>query len=145
LLLGVLALAAFTAGCGGDDDDDATDQVQAPQPQGPYGGGGGAGADTGETTAEAPPKPGGDAPRAETVEMIDFAFEPAGVTVEVGGKVTWKNQGQAPHTATADNDSFDTGTVDAGKLKAETFDEAGTYAYICTIHPQMKGTVEVVE
>jgi plastocyanin len=79
--------------------------------------------------------------------MVDFSFEPPTVTIQAGGKVIWQNEGDAPHTATADDDSFDTGTVDSGKLKSETaaFKESGTFSYICTIHPQMKGTVEVVE
>ena len=78
--------------------------------------------------------------------MVDFSFEGATVTIQAGGKVTWKNMGQTPHTATADDGSFDTGTVDPGKLKAETkaFKQPGTFAYHCTIHPQMHGTVVVV-
>ena len=78
--------------------------------------------------------------------MNDFSFDKASVTIQAGGKVTWKNMGQAPHTATADDGSFDTGTVDPGKLKAETkaFKQPGSYAYSCTIHPQMHGTVVVV-
>jgi plastocyanin len=59
--------------------------------------------------------------------------------------VIWQNEGEAPHTATADDRSFDTGTVEAGKLKSESFKEPGTFTYICEIHPEMKGTVEVVE
>ena len=64
-------------------------------------------------------------------------------TWEFGGKVTWLNQGQAPHDATADDDSFATGTIEPGKLKAETFKELGTFSYICTIHPQMTATIGV--
>ena len=59
--------------------------------------------------------------------------------------MTWLNQDSAPHTATAEDGSFDTGTLEEGKLKSETFKQAGTYAYICEIHPDMHGTVEVVE
>jgi plastocyanin len=136
-LLGALFLLAFAFAACGDDDDDTTD--------------GGAAVTGGEATtpdagpdANPPPKPGGAAPRAETVEMVDFAFERPAVTVQAGGKVTWKNQGEAPHTATADDGSFDTGTVEPGKLQAETFKETGTFSYICEIHPEMKGTVEVV-
>jgi plastocyanin len=51
----------------------------------------------------------------------------------------------APHTATADDGSFDTGTLEEGKLKSETFKEARTYTYFCEIHPSMHGTVEVIE
>jgi plastocyanin len=141
LALGLLAVFALAA-CGDDDETSADTAAVTENESQPAGGGYGAGAAQGP---EEPSKPGGDAPRAETVEMVDFAFEPSRATIEAGGKVTWKNQGQAPHTATADDDSFDTGTVDAGKLAAETFKEAGRFSYICTIHPDMKGTIEVVE
>jgi plastocyanin len=144
VLASLLALLAFAA-CGDDDDDETagdaavvTETETETETQdaggGPYGG----------AATEQPPKPGGEARRAQTVEMVDFAFAPAKITIQAGGKVTWKNQGQAPHTATANDESFDTGTVEAGKLKGESFKQAGTYRYICTIHPQMKGTVEVV-
>ena len=78
--------------------------------------------------------------------MVDFSFDKPKVTIQAGGKVIWKNMGQAPHTATADDGSFDTGTVEPGKLKAETeaFKQPGTFAYHCTIHAQMHGTVVVV-
>jgi plastocyanin len=79
------------------------------------------------------------------VEIVDFAYDPDPVTIEEGGKVAWINRDSEPHTATADDDSFDTGTLEEGKLKSESFKEAGTYEYICSIHPDMKGTVEVVE
>jgi plastocyanin len=65
--------------------------------------------------------------------------------VQAGGKVTWQNQDTAPHTATADDGSFDTGTIEKGKLGSATFKEAGTFTYFCEIHPTMHGTVEVVE
>jgi plastocyanin len=136
LLICVLAVFGFAA-CGDDDDETPADTAAVTETETVEGGA--------AQAPEEPAKPGGEAPRAETVEMVDFAFEPSRATIEVGGKVTWKNQGQAPHTATADDDSFDTGTVDAGKLAAETFKEAGTFSYICTIHPDMKGTIEVVE
>ena len=91
------------------------------------------------------PAPSGDAVRSAKVEIEDFAYYPDPVTIEVGGKVTWQNEDSAPHTATAEEGSFDTGTLEEGKLKSETFKEPGTYTYICSIHPQMHGTVEVVE
>jgi plastocyanin len=125
----ILALLALgLAGCGGGDDTNTT-------------GGGGGGTSAGGNAA---PSGGGPAPRAETVEMVDFDFDAATVTIQAGGKVIWKNQGQAPHTATADDGGFDTGTVPPGKLKSETFKEPGTFDYHCEIHPQMHGTIEVV-
>ncbi|HYG95933.1 MAG TPA: cupredoxin family copper-binding protein [Solirubrobacterales bacterium] len=94
---------------------------------------------------ESEPAPSGEASKSEKVDIIEFTYQPDPVVVQVGGKVTWQNQDAAPHTATADDDSWDTGTIEKGKLGSETFKEAGTFAYYCEIHPTMKGTVEVVE
>jgi plastocyanin len=79
-----------------------------------------------------------------SVNMGDFFFSPASVTVAVGDTVTWHNSGKEPHTATADDGSFDTGTINSGGSGSHTFDSAGTFSYICTIHPNMKGTVRVL-
>lgn len=132
------SLMAFGFAACGDDDDSGSATVT----------------ETAETTTEAgddsaagganAPAPSGDAVRSAKVEIVDFAYDPDPVTIEEGGKVIWQNEDSAPHTATADDGSFDTGTLEEGKLKSETFKEAGTYEYICSIHPEMQGTVEVV-
>ena len=130
----LLALAAAflvlgVAGCGDDDEsDDAANPAPAPV----------------EQTQQGADNSGGANVRAQKIEMLDFEFSPPSVTIATRGKITWINQGQAPHDATADDDSFATGTIEPGKLKSETFKEPGTYSYICTIHPQMTGTIEVV-
>jgi plastocyanin len=106
------------------------------------------GGDGSGTTAEPSgngPAPSGEAVRAAKVKIVEFTYGPDPVTVQVGGKVTWQNEDTAPHTATADDGSFDTGTIERGKIKSETFKQAGTYPYFCEIHPTMHGTVEVVE
>jgi plastocyanin len=79
-----------------------------------------------------------------SVAMEDFLFSPASVTIHVGDIVTWHNSGKQPHTATADDGSFDTGTVVAGQSASHEFTRAGTFSYICTIHPNMKGTIRVL-
>ena len=79
-----------------------------------------------------------------SVTIRDFSFSPSSVTVNVGETVTWTNAGPTVHTATASDGSFDTGNLRKGQSGSHTFDEAGTYAYICTPHPNMKGTVKVV-
>jgi plastocyanin len=79
-----------------------------------------------------------------TVTMGDFFFSPASVSVAVGDTVTWRNTGQAPHNAIADDGSFSTPDLNQGQSASETFTKAGTFSYICTIHPQMKGTVRVL-
>jgi len=130
----LIAMALGLSACGGGDDSD-TSTVTEPAESSTEGNGQSANA----------PAPRGEAPRAEKVEIANFAYDPDPVTVQVGGKVTWLNQDSAPHTATAEDGSFNTGTLEQGKLKSETFKQAGTYEYICQIHPDMHGVVEVVE
>jgi plastocyanin len=75
--------------------------------------------------------------------ISDFKFSPATITIHVGDTITWTNNGPAPHTATANDHSFDTGTLNKGQSASHTFTTAGTFAYICAIHPFMHGTVVV--
>jgi plastocyanin len=129
LILAALSLAA----CGSDDSgSDST---------------AGATAEESETTAPAEDEtaPSGEAVRSARVEIVDFAYSPEPVTIQVGGKVTWINRDSAPHTATADDGSFDTGDLEEGKLKSQSFKTPGSFSYFCAIHPDMTGTVEVVE
>ncbi|NPE31550.1 cupredoxin family copper-binding protein [Methanococcoides sp. SA1] len=80
-----------------------------------------------------------------TVEVMieDFKFAPKEIRISVGDTIKWTNLDTAPHTATDNNDMFDSGTLEKGESFSMTFDEAGTYDYICTIHPWMEGTVIV--
>jgi plastocyanin len=80
---------------------------------------------------------------SQTVPIKGFAFKPATVTVNVGDTVTWTNQDSASHTATASDGSFDTGNLSKGASGSHKFSQAGSFAYICSIHPNMKGTVVV--
>jgi plastocyanin len=77
-----------------------------------------------------------------SVRIVNFKFSPKTISVNVGDRVTWTNSDSAPHTAT-DSGNFDTGTLNRGESGSATFDEAGTFSYICTIHPSMEGTVRV--
>jgi plastocyanin len=129
----LMAVVFGLSACGGGDDTDTstvTESVESPSE---------------ESSGAGATAPGGEAPRAAKVEIVDFAYDPDPVTVQVGGKVIWLNQDSAAHTATAEDGSFDTGTLEEGKLKSETFKQAGTYEYICQIHPGMHGVVEVIE
>jgi plastocyanin len=127
-----LALSACGSDDGGDTETSSEPAATAPNP-----------AD--ESSPAETTKPSGEAERSVKVEIVDFLYDPEPAEVAVGGKVIWQNMDSAPHTATADDGSFDTGTLEEGKLKSESFKEAGTYSYFCEIHPTMKGTVEVVE
>ena len=79
----------------------------------------------------------------QTVTIASLQFQPATVTVEVGDTVTWSNQDGVPHTATADDGSFDTGTISGGASASQTFTTAGSIPYHCEVHPSMTGTVVV--
>jgi plastocyanin len=76
------------------------------------------------------------------VTIAGFAFDPTTITVQVGDSVTWTNQDSTAHTATASG-AFDTGNIASSASKSITFATAGTFAYHCTIHPTMTGTVVV--
>lgn len=122
----------FLVACGSDDSETTnSEDATATAPA--------------EGAAGNAPAPSGEAVRSAKVEIVDFEYEPAAVTIQAGGKVTWLNQDAEEHTATFDDGSFSTGDLAEGKLKSESFKTPGTYSYFCEIHPDMKGTVEVVE
>jgi plastocyanin len=79
----------------------------------------------------------------KAVKIAGFAFAPSSVTVKVGDTVDWTNGDSVGHTATADDGSWDTGTIAAGTKASLTFTSAGTFAYHCTIHSSMHGTIVV--
>jgi plastocyanin len=70
-------------------------------------------------------------------------YEPAEVSVKVGQMVKWKNEGQEAHTVTAEDGSFDSGSMAPGAEFQFTFSQPGTFAHTCTPHPWAKGTVKV--
>jgi plastocyanin len=81
---------------------------------------------------------------SQTVSMADLAYSPAQLEVPAGTTVTWTNDDEAPHTVTFDGDAIaDSDQLEPGADFSATFDKAGTYTYICAIHPDMKGTVTV--
>lgn len=85
----------------------------------------------------------GDAGEAEVV-MVNTSFQPDELTVSVGTTVTWTNQDSFAHTTTSEDDVWDSGNLAQGESFSFTFEEPGTYPYICQIHPeQMQGTITV--
>ncbi len=88
-------------------------------------------------------KPIATAAASGSVTVADFQFTPAQITIDQGDTVTWTNNGPTPHSATAPDGSFDTGIVPAGQSRSHTFNDAGTFSYICTPHPNMHGTIVV--
>jgi plastocyanin len=99
--------------------------------------------DTAPVARQRKDKPKAVAAADTSVTIRDFEFSPSSITINVGDTVTWSNEGPTPHSATAEDGSFDTGIFEEGQSRSHTFNEAGTFAYICTPHPNMKGTVVV--
>lgn len=77
-----------------------------------------------------------------SVEIRDFKFVPADLVVAKGTTVKWTNFDSAPHTATSAG-NFDSGTLQKGQFYSFTFNNAGTFDYICTLHPYMKAKITV--
>jgi plastocyanin len=128
-LAGTLALGVVA--CGDDDDDSEA-------------------AETTATEAESDADPTGDeddetgsAPGEVTIE--EFAFAPADLQIEVGDTVTCTNLDPTGHTVTADDGSFESGSVAGDATFEFTFDATGTFAYHCEFHPAMTGTITVGE
>ncbi|HEU4706227.1 MAG TPA: cupredoxin domain-containing protein [Solirubrobacterales bacterium] len=143
LAAAMVALSLGLVACGGSGSDSSSSEAEtAPSGQGAEGG---ESQSQSEESTGSKPAPSGEAAKSEKVQIVEFTYEPDPVVVQVGGKVVWQNEDAAPHTATADDGSFDTGTIDEGKLGSATFKEPGTFTYFCEIHPTMHGTVEVVE
>ena len=80
---------------------------------------------------------------AAAVTVADMAFSPASVTTSLGGSVTWTFQDATAHTTTSDQGFWDSGTKSGGATYARTFTSAGTFAYDCSIHSMMRGSVKV--
>ncbi len=78
---------------------------------------------------------------ATMVVIANLAFDPAAITVPTGTTVAWTNDDAVPHTVTSTDGAFDSGIFDPGGSFSFTFNEPGSFAYICQLHPQMQGTV----
>jgi plastocyanin len=133
-----LVLAVALLGACGDDGDEDGEGVGAVTTAEDGGGedDGGGGEDNGGAadTTEAPA--GGT-----TVTVENFEFNPETVTVSAGDSVTWTFQDAAPHNVSGEG--FESDNLSDGEEFSHTFDEAGTFEYVCTLHPGMAGTVEV--
>jgi plastocyanin len=75
--------------------------------------------------------------------MQQLSYTPAEIEVKVGTTVVWTNDAPLAHTVTADDSSFDSGLIDAGRRWSYTFTRAGRFPFHCTPHPFMKGVVVV--
>jgi plastocyanin len=76
-----------------------------------------------------------------SVEISNFAFNPAKLTVKKGATVTWTNNDQAPHAIKSE--SFNSDILQSGEKYSMTFGDAGVFNYSCSIHPSMTGQIIV--
>lgn len=99
---------------------------------------------TPETTAKSGATEGA-ACKTVMVTIPEFKFVPNPVKVKKCDSVVWENRHNQAHTATGTGDyKFATGIIEAGSMsKPIVFDRPGSFSYICSLHPFMKGTVEV--
>lgn len=127
-------VTALAAGCGSDDDDSAS--TDAPTTTVASGGS--------APNSDAPTNgtPGSAAPAGgATLVIANFAFgEVSGA--KAGQPIQLRNDDSTKHTVTADDGTFDV-QVDASGTGTLTVDRAGTYAFHCTIHPSMSGSLQV--
>jgi amicyanin len=77
------------------------------------------------------------------IKIDNFSFGPPDLTVKVGATVTWTNGDDIPHTVVSTDKAFKSKVLDTDEKYSFTFSKAGTYAYFCSIHPRMTGTVVV--
>ena len=80
---------------------------------------------------------------ANTIVLKDFHFSPMSLAVSAGTTVTWKNLDGEPHTVVSDLALFRSGGLDQNDSFTFKFDKPGTYKFLCSIHPNMMGTIVV--
>jgi plastocyanin len=79
------------------------------------------------------------------INIIDLDYDPREVTVVKGAEVAWTNIGVAPHTVTAKDSAWTSELLQNGDRFTHVFDELGTFEYLCTLHPNMVGTIVVTD
>jgi FtsP/CotA-like multicopper oxidase with cupredoxin domain/plastocyanin len=125
IILLSVGLLILLAGCG-NGDPAATGQA------GPFAAAGGAATVVSATSGDA------------SVSLKDMKFAPAAASVSTGQTVLWKNTDSVPHNVTFANDpNITSKTLAPGDTFAVKFTQPGTYAYSCTFHPGMDGTLTV--
>jgi plastocyanin len=77
------------------------------------------------------------------VQVDNFTFGPATLTVPVNSTVTWVNKDDLPHVIASNDGVFKSKALDTDDKFSYTFSKSGTYAYFCSIHPKMVGTIVV--
>jgi len=77
------------------------------------------------------------------IAIDNFTFNPQTVTVKAGTTVTWTNKDDIPHAIAAVGKQFKSKVMDTDNSYSFTFTTPGSYAYFCSLHPHMTGTIVV--
>jgi plastocyanin len=84
--------------------------------------------------------------QSNAVTIKGFAYSPSSITVKKGTTVTWTNQDSVEHNVVSEQEGGPkSDLLKKGGTFSFTFDKIGTFTYICSVHPQMKGTVTVTD
>ena len=90
------------------------------------------------------PQAASGADDAAQIDIKGFAYAPALLTVSVGTTITWKNLDEEPHMVMSTTHGFHSEVLDTNQGYSFKFDAPGRYEYFCSMHPYMKGSIEVV-
>jgi len=83
-------------------------------------------------------------PTEHQIVITSFEFEPILLKIRAGDRITWLNKDIVPHTATASDDSWDTGIIETNQSKSVTFSKSSTSSYFCFYHPTMKAKLNII-
>ncbi|MGS2808758.1 cupredoxin domain-containing protein [Nocardia sp. MW-W600-9] len=123
----VVAATLLVAGCSGDSGDAASTTTRKPRPV---------------TTTTTPTE---HKPTNLTIDVTGMKYSPADATIKVGETVTWKFSDKAPHNVQGIGDKamgINSPIIDKGEW-SYTFTQPGTYRYLCSLHPDMRGSITV--
>ena len=79
------------------------------------------------------------------IEITGLAFSIEKLSVKPGDTVTWANSDIVPHTATADDRSWDTGLIKPGEHTSIEIISGMTELYFCEYHPTMTASLVVID
>jgi len=82
-------------------------------------------------------------PGTNEIFIQNMAFSPSSISVAANTSITWTNKDAIAHTVTSTEGLFDSAIIPAGGTYSHTFAVAGTFQYICTLHPSMTASVKV--
>ena len=82
-------------------------------------------------------------PRTHLIEIKQLRFSPDVIAVKPGDKVTWVNHDFVPHSATAMDQSWDTGMISQGESRSLVITRALELRYFCLYHPSMQAQLKI--